>query len=58
MTTMDQSGRQKLAASSPVDRWDDWTEVEPRALPEIVEHHYTLVPTVCFNCEAARGLLA
>lgn len=39
-------------------QWDDWTEVDPRALPERVERHYSLVPTVCFNCEAACGLVA
>ena len=29
-----------------------------RAWPERVEHHYQLVPTTCFNCESACGLLA
>ena len=30
----------------------------PNDLPDSEEHHYALVPTVCFNCEAACGLLA
>ena len=47
-----------LAAFPPPEHWDDWTELDPRALPARVERHYALVPTVCFNCEAACGLLA
>src|SRR5438093_2105264 len=42
----------------PVERWDDWVEFEARAWPRRVEKHYMLVPTICFNCEAACGLLA
>ncbi len=38
--------------------WDDWTELDAKAWPKRVEHHYELIPTVCFNCEAACGLLA
>jgi anaerobic selenocysteine-containing dehydrogenase len=48
----------KLISSPPVEQWDDWVEVDPRQLPERVEHHYAIVPTVCFNCESACGLLA
>ena len=47
-----------LRAFPDPKEWDDWVEVDPRALPDRVEHHYTLVPTVCFNCEAACGLVA
>ena len=42
----------------PSDQWDSWTEYDPQAWPRKVAHEYTLVPTVCFNCEAACGLLA
>jgi len=42
----------------PVERWDDWVELEARAWPRRVERRYMLVPTICFNCEAACGLLA
>jgi anaerobic selenocysteine-containing dehydrogenase len=42
----------------PVEQWDDWTELDARAWPRKVARHYTLVPTICFNCEAACGLLA
>lgn len=47
-----------LASAPPVERWERWTELEARAWPRRVEKEYTLVPTVCFNCEAACGLLA
>ena len=50
--------QQSLSSFPPVEQWDDWREIDPRVLPEQVEHRYTLVPTVCFNCEAACGLLA
>ncbi|NND12765.1 MAG: molybdopterin-dependent oxidoreductase, partial [Acidimicrobiia bacterium] len=42
----------------PPDRWDDWEEYDARAWPEKVKHEYRLVPTTCFNCESACGLLA
>src|SRR5438132_4285510 len=47
-----------LAAFPPPERWDDWVELDPKAWPRKVERHYSLVPTICFNCEAACGLLA
>ncbi|MGH9068880.1 MAG: molybdopterin dinucleotide binding domain-containing protein [Acidimicrobiales bacterium] len=50
--------RVHLAAFPPKERWDDWVELDSRAWPERREHHYMLVPTTCFNCESACGLLA
>ena len=50
--------RSHLAAFPPKERWDDWTELDSRAWPKRVERHYSLVPTTCFNCESACGLLA
>jgi anaerobic selenocysteine-containing dehydrogenase len=47
-----------LAAFPPKERWDDWVELDPKAWPERVERRYALVPTTCFNCESACGLLA
>jgi anaerobic selenocysteine-containing dehydrogenase len=47
-----------LASYPPVERWNDWTEFDPAAWPRKVERHYSLVPTICFNCEAGCGLLA
>lgn len=47
-----------LAAFPPKERWDDWVELDSRAWPQRTERHYLLVPTTCFNCESACGLLA
>jgi anaerobic selenocysteine-containing dehydrogenase len=47
-----------LSAFPPKDRWDDWTELDSQAWPRRKERHYQLVPTTCFNCESACGLLA
>jgi anaerobic selenocysteine-containing dehydrogenase len=47
-----------LAAFPPVARWADWEEYDPRAWPRRVRRRFALVPTICFNCEAACGLLA
>ena len=47
-----------LQAFPPADKWDDWREYDAKAWPKKVEKRYLLVPTICFNCEAACGLLA
>jgi anaerobic selenocysteine-containing dehydrogenase len=47
-----------LTSFPPHEKWDDWTELESAAWPKRVERHYMLVPTTCFNCESACGLLA
>ena len=47
-----------LASFPPVEKWDDWVELDPEAWPRRVARHYELVPTICFNCESACGLLA
>jgi anaerobic selenocysteine-containing dehydrogenase len=41
-----------------VEKWDDWVELDALCWPKRVEKHYQLVPTICFNCESACGLLA
>ena len=48
----------RLASFPPKERWDDWVELDSRAWPERVERRSMLVPTTCFNCESACGLLA
>ncbi len=48
------ASRVHLAAFPPKERWDDWTDVDTRR----VGHRSMLVPTTCFNCESACGLLA
>jgi len=50
--------RVNLASFPPKERWDDWVELESKAWPERLEKRYMLVPTTCFNCESACGLLA
>ncbi len=50
--------RSHLAAFPPKERWHDWTELDSQAWPTRKERHYQLVPTTCFNCESACGLLA
>jgi len=47
-----------LTSYPPRDRWDDWSELDSHAWPRRVERRYMLVPTTCFNCESACGLLA
>ncbi|MGZ8780191.1 MAG: molybdopterin-dependent oxidoreductase [Thermoanaerobaculia bacterium] len=47
-----------LDSYPPREQWDNWTELDSRAWPKRVEHRYMLVPTTCFNCESACGLLA
>ncbi len=47
-----------LESFPPEDQWDDWSEYDPNAWPKKVEKRYSLVPTICFNCEAACGLMA
>ncbi len=50
--------RVHLAMFPPKERWDDWVELDSRSWPRRVEKRYMLVPTTCFNCESACGLLA
>ncbi len=47
-----------LVAYPPSDQWDDVTVFDAGAYPEAKEKHMRLVPTTCFNCESACGLLA
>jgi anaerobic selenocysteine-containing dehydrogenase len=47
-----------LVSFPPSNRWDDWSEYDPAQWPQRVKKNYSLIPTICFNCEAACGLLA
>ncbi|MHC4958876.1 MAG: molybdopterin-dependent oxidoreductase [Planctomycetota bacterium] len=47
-----------LTAAPPPDRWDDWVEYDAKAWPRKVKRELRCVPTICFNCESACGLLA
>jgi anaerobic selenocysteine-containing dehydrogenase len=48
----------RLSQYPPPERWDDWVEWDAKAWPRRVARNYSLVPTICFNCESACGLLA
>ena len=52
------ASRIHLASYPPKERWNDWVELDSKAWPRRVEKRYMLVPTTCFNCESACGLLA
>jgi len=47
-----------LESFPPPEQWDHWEELDAQAWPRRVKKTYQLVPTVCFNCEAACGLVA
>jgi anaerobic selenocysteine-containing dehydrogenase len=48
----------ELAVAPPPEQWDEWSELDPAAWPERRAKHYALIPTICFNCESACGLVA
>jgi len=48
----------RISQYPPSDVWDDWTEWDGKEWPRRVARNYTLVPTLCFNCESGCGLLA
>ena len=48
----------RMSSYPPPERWDDWVEYDGKHWPKKVARRYTLVPTICFNCESACGLLA
>ncbi|HEY3176274.1 MAG TPA: molybdopterin-dependent oxidoreductase [Candidatus Polarisedimenticolia bacterium] len=50
--------RGPLSLYPPVEKWDHWEEYEAKAWPRREKRTYSIVPTICFNCEAACGLLA
>ena len=48
----------KLEKFPNSDDWHHHMELDANAWPKRVEKNYSLVPTTCFNCESACGLLA
>ncbi|MCF6227426.1 MAG: molybdopterin-dependent oxidoreductase [Planctomycetes bacterium] len=52
------SGDFPLYSFPPQDKWDHWEELDSAASPLREKRAYTIVPTTCFNCESACGLLA
>ncbi len=49
---------ERLRNFPPVSEWDHHVAYDAKAHPKKVPHEYMLVPTTCFNCESACGLLA
>ena len=47
-----------LHSFPPQEKWDDWEELDAQAWPVQKKRKYSIVPTTCFNCESACGLLA
>ncbi len=47
-----------LTKFPPIEKWDNWEEYEAKSWPKKEKKQYTLVPTTCFNCESACGLVA
>ncbi|HSM56567.1 MAG TPA: molybdopterin-dependent oxidoreductase [Candidatus Sulfomarinibacteraceae bacterium] len=48
----------RMSQYPPPEYWDNWVEWDGKQWPRRVARRYMLVPTVCFNCESACGLLA
>ena len=42
----------------PPEKWHHWEEYEAEAWPRKKKKSYHLIPTTCFNCESACGLVA
>ncbi|MCS5526346.1 MAG: molybdopterin-dependent oxidoreductase [Candidatus Poseidoniales archaeon] len=51
-------GKKNLENFPSSDNWHHHMELDANAWPKRVEKNYSLVPTTCFNCESACGLLA
>src|SRR6266446_5119017 len=39
-------------------QWDDYVDFESTSWPKKDRKHYWIIPSICFNCEAACGILA
>ena len=48
----------KLTDYPPPEKWNEWTEHEAKGWAKKEKKTYSIVPTTCFNCESACGLLA
>jgi anaerobic selenocysteine-containing dehydrogenase len=39
-------------------QWDDYVDFESKSWPKKDRKHYWVIPSICFNCESACGILA
>ncbi|HEU4514956.1 MAG TPA: molybdopterin-dependent oxidoreductase, partial [Nocardioidaceae bacterium] len=49
---------ERLRNYPPPETWDNVVEYDSRSHPRKVARNYSLIPTICFNCESSCGLLA
>lgn len=42
----------------PVSDWDNYVDFESKSWPKKDRRHYWIIPSICFNCESACGVLA
>ena len=42
----------------PMEKWKNWEEYDAKSWPRKKKKAYHLIPTTCFNCESACGLVA
>lgn len=49
---------QPLRNFPPPEEWDSFVAYDAKAHPRKVAREFMLIPTTCFNCESACGLLA
>jgi len=47
-----------LASHPDEADWDHWEELDPQSWPVLEKKAYSLIPTTCFNCESACGMVA
>ncbi|MEJ7774044.1 MAG: molybdopterin-dependent oxidoreductase [Nocardioidaceae bacterium] len=47
-----------LRSFPPPSEWDSFVAYDAKAHPRKVKREFMLIPTTCFNCESACGLLA
>jgi anaerobic selenocysteine-containing dehydrogenase len=50
------SGR--LRTHPDPSQWDDYVDFESTSWPKKEKRHYWIIPSICFNCESACGILA
>jgi anaerobic selenocysteine-containing dehydrogenase len=48
----------KLRSHPDPSTWDDYVDYESRSWPKKERRRYWIIPSICFNCESACGILA
>ena len=42
----------------PPSDWDNYVDFESKSWPKKDRRRYWIIPSICFNCESACGILA